>query len=82
MRQYMFCYDSDTNPTTCTEDDEYFLNFEQDCEPTGQSYYSIFVARFTLTDISSATHATNNPEIAAYMGDVNGDFNSYSIALD
>ncbi len=77
----MFCYDSDT-PVSCTEDDEFFLNFEQDCYPSGQSYYSIFVARFTLSDISLASHVTNNPEIAAYMGDDNGDFKSNSIALD
>ena len=46
------------------------------------SYNSIFVARFTLSDISLASHVTSNPSIAAYLGDESGNLESSSIALD
>ena len=66
----MYCYDSDPYSAACSsDDDEIFLIFEQDCVPPGDNYYSIFVARFSLSDISSGTHVDNNPSIAAYLGD-------------
>ena len=78
----MYCYDSDPNSSGCLDDDELFLIFEQDCVPPSDSYYSIFVARFSLLDIATGLHADSNPSIAAYFGDKNGNLYSNSIALD
>jgi|LauGreDrversion4_2_1035121.scaffolds.fasta_scaffold112561_1 hypothetical protein len=50
----MHCYNSDPNPSTCTEDDKIFMIFEQDCLET-TPYNSIFVARFAL-DFTSTSY--------------------------
>ncbi len=57
----MHCYNSDPNPSTCTEDDKIFMIFEQDClENTASAYNSIFVARFAL-DFTSGSYINDNP---------------------
>jgi len=63
----MFCYDSDVDPPaasprSCVEDDEYFMVYEQDCSGDSSYYYSMYVARFRLSDIHDATaHKVSNP---------------------
>ena len=82
IRQYLFCYDSDPGTGSCAEDDEYFLIFEQDCDKDSKYYFSMYVARFSLNDIHLPGHITSNPQIAAYLGDDEGDVIATAIALD